>query len=102
MESSRSSVSRLKTNVLIDAIVFAIVIGVIGGTAYLAHATRLDVVAQREALKAAQELSDRKWRQFFRSNPDVTIPKKFFARETIEEIQTKNLQIPPIDGIPLQ
>jgi len=67
-----------------------IVLSVIGITGYITHATRLDIIAHREALTAAQELSERKWHQFFKANPNVVIPRRFFTRETIEEIEARN------------
>lgn len=106
MEYSRDWVSRLKKNPIVDAVVFCIVIFVIGATAYVSHDSRLRLldqeealrvarVAQLEALKAAQELSERRWRLFLRDNPDLVVPRRFFARETIEEIEAANEMEPP-------
>lgn len=93
---------------------------IVAVTAYLAHDTRLAVIhqeqvlriqvleqrealrvariAQEEALKAAHELSESKWRQFFRNNPETIVPRQFFKRETIEELEMQNEVLPSPNG----
>lgn len=117
MGYSNEWVSRLKTNPIIDAIVFVLVLAVIGVSAYMAHdaritvmdqqaasrlymleqreALRLSQIAQAEALKASQGLAERQWRMFFRDNPEAIVPRRFFNRETIEEIEAANEMISP-------
>lgn len=97
MKYSRDLVSRWKSNPIVDAVVFTIVLAVIAVSAYMAHDTRIELLTQQEALKAAQELGDRKWRQFYRVNPTIIVPPKFFDRETIKEIEAEN-NTPPHNG----
>lgn len=78
-------VSRWKNNPIVDALIFCIVLAVIASTAYLAHDTRVRVDTYNESFKIAQQLSDRRWRMFLKSNPELVVPRQFFNSKELSE-----------------
>ena len=78
-------VSKWKNNPIVDALIFCIVLAVIASTTYLAHGTRVRVDTYNESFKIAQQLSDRRWRMFFKSNPEVIVPRQFFNSKELSE-----------------
>ena len=87
-------VSKWKNNPIVDAMIFCIVLAIIASTAYLAHDTR-----DRESFRIAQELSDRRWRMFFKNNPELVVPKQFFnSKELSDHVETTIENILPSQG----
>ena len=100
MESLRRYlVSKWKSNPIIDAMIFCIVLAVIASTAYLAHDKRVRVDTYNESFKIAQQLSDRRWRMFFKSNPEVVVPRQFFnSKELSEHVEATIESTLPLQG----
>ena len=92
-------VSKWKNNPIVDAMIFCIVLAIIASTAYLAHDTRDRVNTYNESFRIAQELSDRRWRMFFKNNPELVVPKQFFnSKELSDHVETTIENILPSQG----
>jgi hypothetical protein len=78
--SKESLVSRWKNNPVVDAAILCVVLIVIAASAYLAHDMRV-----KESFRVAQELSSKRWRAFFKSNPELTVPRKFYDEQELFE-----------------
>jgi len=94
----RSLVSKWKNNPIVDALIFCIVLAVIASTAYLAD-TRVRVDTYNESFKIAQQLSDRRWRMFLKSNPELVVPRQFFnSKELSEHVEATIENTMPLQG----